>query len=188
MDLTLRPLGTDDIPLLAAHLAAVEAVDATGEHYSEEDLVEEFANPDIEVGKDIVGVFDPSTGSGGTREDLVGYFAVYPRSTDDVFQKVHLEGSVNPVRRGQGIGTCLVEAMLARADDVLADLDVGVGELLDEVLLAVVLAGRVDRLDRRQVRGQERDVVGAQRAQGEVHRASVGRAVGPVQPVSRARP
>jgi len=118
VDLTLRPLGTDDIPLLAAHLAAVEAVDATGEHYSEEDLVEEFANPDIEVGKDIVGAFDPSTGSGGTREDLVGYFAVYPRSTDDVFQKVHLEGSVNPVRRGQGIGTCLVEAMLARADEV----------------------------------------------------------------------
>jgi len=55
---TLRPLSTDDIPRLARHLAAVEAVDKTGEHYSEADLAEEFANPDIEVGKDIVGAFD----------------------------------------------------------------------------------------------------------------------------------
>ena len=113
MDLTLRPLLTDDIPLLARHLAAVEAVDNTGEHYNEDDLVEEFANPDIEVGKDIVGGFDG--------DDLVGYFAVYPRSTDDSYQKVHVEGSVNPARRGEGIGTRLVEAMLARADEVHAE-------------------------------------------------------------------
>ena len=65
--MTLRPLTTADIPALAGHLAAVEAVDRTGEHYNEDDLVEEFANPDIQVGKDIVGAFD--------REMLVGYFA-----------------------------------------------------------------------------------------------------------------
>ncbi len=113
MDLTLRPLLTDDIPLLARHLTAVEAVDNTGEHYNEDDLVEEFENPDIEVGKDIVGGFDG--------DDLVGYFAIYPRSTDGTFQKVHVEGSVNPARRGEGIGTRLVEAMLARADEVHAE-------------------------------------------------------------------
>ena len=110
MDLTLRPLLTDDIPLLARHLAAVEAVDHTGEHYNEADLEEEFANPDIEVGKDIVGGFDG--------DDLIGYFAIYPRSTDDTHQKVHVEGSVNPARRGQGIGDRLVAAMIARADEV----------------------------------------------------------------------
>ena len=52
MDLNLRPLPTDDIPILARHLAAVEAVDQTGEHYNEDDLAEEFANPDIEIGKE----------------------------------------------------------------------------------------------------------------------------------------
>ncbi|MDQ4055096.1 MAG: hypothetical protein M3237_20705 [Actinomycetota bacterium] len=50
MELTLRPLLHDDVPALARHLAAVEEVDRTGEHYNEDDLVEEFANPDIEVG------------------------------------------------------------------------------------------------------------------------------------------
>jgi mycothiol synthase len=110
VDLRLRPLLTDDIPDLARHLAAVEAVDATGEHYNEADLEEEFANPDIEVGKDIVGAYDG--------DELVGYFAIYPRSTDDTHQKVHVEGSVNPARRGEGIGDRLVGAMLARADEV----------------------------------------------------------------------
>jgi mycothiol synthase len=110
---TLRPLGTDDIPILARHLAAVEAVDRTGEHYNEDDLVEEFANPDIEVGKDIVGAFDG--------DDLVGYFAVYPRSQDGTYQKIHVEGSVRPDRRGEGVGAVLVEAMLARADEAHAE-------------------------------------------------------------------
>ena len=113
MDLTLRPLLSDDIPILARHLAAVEAVENTGEHYNEDDLAEEFANPDIEVGKDIVGAF--------AGDELVGYFAVYPRSTDGAHQKVHVEGSVNPARRGEGVGTRLVEAMLARADEVHAE-------------------------------------------------------------------
>ncbi len=110
MNVTLRALTHDDIPALARLLAAAEAVDQTGEHYNEADLEEEFANPDIEVGKDIVGAFDGDA--------LVGYFAVYPRSTDGTHHKFHVEGTVTPERRGQGIGTELVPAMLARADAV----------------------------------------------------------------------
>jgi mycothiol synthase len=113
VDVELRPLGNEDIPALARLLAAAEEVDRTGEHYSEADLVEEFANPDIELGKDIVGAFDG--------RDLVGYFSVYPRAQDGAQQKVHLEGSVRPERRGQGIGTRLVEAMLVRASEVHAE-------------------------------------------------------------------
>lgn len=109
----LRPLNTDDIPALAQHLAAVEAVDHTGEHYSEADLAEEFANPDFTLGKDVVGAFDDA--------DLVGYFTVYPRSSAGTHQKVSLEGSVRPDRRGCGIGTRLVAAMVARADEVHAE-------------------------------------------------------------------
>ncbi len=113
MDIILRPLLADDIPALARHLAVVEEVDKTGEHYSEADLAEEFANPDIELGKDIVGAFDG--------EDLVGYFAVYPRTGDETSMKIHVEGSVAPARRGEGIGTRLVAAMITRADQAHAE-------------------------------------------------------------------
>lgn len=110
MNVTLRPLAHDDIPALARLLAAAEAVDKTSEHYNEADLVEEFANPDIEVGKDIVGAFDA--------DELAGYFSVYPRSTDGTHHKFHVEGTVDPARRGQGVGSVLVPAMVARADEV----------------------------------------------------------------------
>jgi mycothiol synthase len=110
---TLRPLTHADIPTHAALLAAVEAVDKTGEHYSEADLEEEYANPDVEVGKDIVGAWDG--------DELVGYFSIYPRHADETHQKIHVEGSVHPARRGEGIGTLLAEAMLARADAVHAE-------------------------------------------------------------------
>ena len=56
-DVTLRPLSTDDVPAWNRLLAEIEKVDRTGEHYNEADLLEELANPDIEVGKDVVGAF-----------------------------------------------------------------------------------------------------------------------------------
>lgn len=109
---TLRGLRPDDIPAHAALLAAAEAVDDTGEHDNEADLVEEYANPDIELGHDIVGAFDG--------DDLVGYFAVYPRLAAGSHLKAHLDGTVRPDRRGEGIGTALVTAMVARVDAVHA--------------------------------------------------------------------
>jgi mycothiol synthase len=113
VDLTLRPLATSDIPDLNRLLAESEEVDQTSEHYSEADLEEEFANPDVEVGKDFVGAYED--------ERLVGYFQVYARASDGTHHKVHVGGTVTPDRRGNGIGTALVEAMLARVDEVHAD-------------------------------------------------------------------
>ena len=110
----MRGLLHDDIPAHADLLAAAEAVDATGEHYSEADLAEEYDNPDIELGRDVVGAFDDDG-------ELVGYFAVYPRAAEGQPLKVHLEGTVRPSHRGRGLGTELVAAMLARADAVHAE-------------------------------------------------------------------
>jgi len=113
VDHTLRPLTTSDIPDLARLLAEAEEVDRTSEHYNEADLEEEFANPDIEVGKDFVGAYE------GDR--LVGYFSVYSRASDGTHHKVNVGGTVTPDRRGRGIGTALVRAMLARVVEVHAE-------------------------------------------------------------------
>jgi mycothiol synthase len=105
----MRPLTRDDIPAWAALLAEAEKADVTGEHFSTEDLAEEMDNPDMEVGKDFVGAFDGP--------ELVGMFSVYPRGVGEGYLKIHVEGTVLPSRRGQGIGTRLVEAMMARAEE-----------------------------------------------------------------------
>jgi len=111
--ITLRPLSRDDIPAWAGLLAATEAVDVTGEHYNEADLAEEMDNPEIEVGKDVVGAFDGP--------DLVGYFSVLPRGEGEGLYKIHVEGCTRPSRRGEGVGTLLRDAMLARAEAAYAE-------------------------------------------------------------------
>jgi mycothiol synthase len=97
----------DDIPAWRRLLTDVEAVDHTGEYYSEEDLAHELANPDIVVGKDVVGCFDGDL--------LVGYFKIYPRGEADGVYKVIVEATVLPERRGRGIGSHMVGPMLDRA-------------------------------------------------------------------------
>lgn len=108
-DLRLRGITDADVPAWNRLLAEAEKADGTGEHYNEADLLEELANPDIEVGKDVVGAFDG--------EELVGYFLVYPRSGAEEYHKITLDGAVLPTRRGEGIGTLLAEAMRRRAVD-----------------------------------------------------------------------
>ena len=83
MDVTLRPLQRSDIAAWADLLAAVEEVDRTGEHYAAADLAEEMDNPDVEVGKDFVGAFDPDG-------RLVGYYSILPRGAADgrVYRRV----------------------------------------------------------------------------------------------------
>ena len=113
MDLVLRPLTRADIPAWAALLAAVEVVEHTGEHVSATDLAEEMDNPEVTVGTDFVGAYDGP--------DLVGYFSVLPRGEAEGAYKVHVEGAVLPARRGEGIGTALVAAMLARGTAAAAE-------------------------------------------------------------------
>jgi mycothiol synthase len=110
MDLALRALTVDDTPAWARLLEEVEAADRTGEHFSVEDLAHELANPDIELGKDAVGCYDGAT--------MVGYYKVIPRGESDGELKIIIDGAVLPERRGQGIGTWLMEPLLARAAEV----------------------------------------------------------------------
>lgn len=102
----LRPLTPADIPAWNELLAAAEAVDQTGEHFNEADLAEQMTNPEIEVGKDIVGAFDGDV--------LVGYYGVMTRGVSAGRHRIILEGTVRPELRDRGVGTRLCEAMRAR--------------------------------------------------------------------------
>ena len=89
-------------------------VDRTGEHYGAADLEEEMANPEVVVGKDFVGAFDGPA--------MVGYYSVLPRGEAGGHFMIEVEGSVLPARRGQGIGTLLVAAMVERAARMRAEI------------------------------------------------------------------
>jgi ribosomal protein S18 acetylase RimI-like enzyme len=114
MDISLRPLTRGDIPGWTDLLARIEKVDHTGEHFGAADLEEEMANPEVVVGKDFVGAFDDP--------DMVGYYSVLPRGEADGQFTIHVEGSVLPARRGQGIGTLLVAGMVERAAQMRAEI------------------------------------------------------------------
>jgi ribosomal protein S18 acetylase RimI-like enzyme len=103
---TLRPLTPDDIPAWAALSARIEEHDDLGAHDSAEDLAEELADPEAEVGADFIGAVD-----GGR---LVGFACVLPRGESDGAYTVILRGAVLPSRRGEGIGSTLVRAMVER--------------------------------------------------------------------------
>jgi len=113
-DIDLRPLTRADTPRWARLLAESEEVDATGEHYNAADLLEELDNPEIELGKDVVGAFDADGA-------VVGYFKILPRGEGEGLYKIHVEGAVTPSRRGEGLGTVLRDAMVARAEAAYAE-------------------------------------------------------------------
>ena len=114
MDFSLRPLTRGDILAWADLLAAVEAVDQTGEHYIAADLAEAMANPGVEVGKDFVGAFEPDG-------QMVGYYSILPRGTAEGHYMVETQGSVRPDRRAQGVGTVLVAGMVERSGQARDD-------------------------------------------------------------------
>lgn len=109
MTIQLRPISMADVPAIAKVMAAAEAVDDTGEHYNEADLNEELSNPDIDLEQDVIGAFDD--------DELVGYCSTMARK-DDSDRKTYVFGVTTPDRRGEGIGTMLAQAMMARAEQL----------------------------------------------------------------------
>lgn|GEM_PF-906463 len=108
MDISLRPLAPGDIPAWADLLAAIEKDEHTGELSTADDLAEEMASSEVEVGKDFIAAFDASG-------QMLGYCSILPRGAVGGHFKVHVQGSVLPARRAQGVGTLLVTAMVERA-------------------------------------------------------------------------
>jgi mycothiol synthase len=104
-----RPLTIDDAPALARAYAAVEAVDDTGEHYSEHDFRDLLEDESIDLGRDTVAVIDG---------DLLAFAWVYGFAGVRDFDRFDAEGAVVPTARGSGHGARL----LAWAEERAADL------------------------------------------------------------------
>lgn len=98
---TLRALTQADAPALTRLLAAMEAVDRTGEHFDEDDIADELADSAIDLARDTLTAVGPDGA-------LLGWTAVRfsPNVTD--VDRIWLEGGVLPDRRGEGIGRRLL--------------------------------------------------------------------------------
>lgn len=105
--ITSRAIGRDDVPAWRELLETVEAHDDLGEHYSEQDLVEELEDPDLVPG-DLVGSFDG--------DHMVGFWSAIHHGESEGRMRIHLQGAVLPSHRNRSLGTLQVAAMVARAE------------------------------------------------------------------------
>ncbi|MEC3981171.1 GNAT family N-acetyltransferase [Amycolatopsis sp. H20-H5] len=104
MELTWRPLTPADMDALAVVFAEAEAAEPTGEHYSAEDLREQFDGPSINL-------LDGSTAAwAGDR--LVGYGLVRPRDAADPVHMPRLEALMHPDHRSEAVGHHLTDWFL----------------------------------------------------------------------------
>jgi mycothiol synthase len=106
-DFSTRPMTPDDAGAVNDLLAAAEAVDHTEEHYSVEDVVEEVANPMIDLEHDWLLVERDG--------QVVGQTRLMPRAPDDGKVSLGIDGVVHPDHRRTGIGSQIVPLMVARA-------------------------------------------------------------------------
>ncbi|MDX6326511.1 MAG: mycothiol synthase, partial [Nocardioidaceae bacterium] len=110
MDVTWRALMTDDIPAWVTLLAAAEAVDHTGEHFDDDDLLEELNDP-ATASRDRIGAWSGN--------ELVAYAAVRPRANPTDYLRIHAEGTTHPQWRGRGLGGQLVSWVRGRVAEIL---------------------------------------------------------------------
>lgn len=109
--LTWRALTTDDVQALARLVAAVEAVDRTGEHYDESDFAEELSDPAVDPARDTLAAVGPDG-------ELVAYAVVHGSATVRDVDRVWLDGAVHPRLRGRGLGRRLLERQERRGAEV----------------------------------------------------------------------
>jgi mycothiol synthase len=140
--LTARPLHADDIPAVAAVMAAAEQVDDTGEYPDAEDIAEWWTGWNADLERDGLAVCDAA----GL---VVGYASVVaPRNYRGAFA-IYLEGRLRPDHRDKGAGRVLLQWLLDRGEEIhverepaaTARLSVGVPEKMTSLESLVRRAG-----------------------------------------------
>jgi mycothiol synthase len=127
--LSWRALRRDDAAALAGTYAAVEAVDRTGDHVSEQDVRDELEDESIDLEQDSLAAF---AGDG----ELVAFTRLVASAEVRDVDRIHLDGAVLPAIRGRGLGRRLLAWAEERAPqlhrerhpDVAGALCVGVHE------------------------------------------------------------
>lgn len=108
---SIRPASVDDVPGIAAALAASD-IDAYGTPDSDEsDVKEDWAYRGFDLARDTFVVTRPDG-------DVAGYAAVFQKQPGQVLEAY---GTVHPADRGQGIGRRLLELVEERARAYVAE-------------------------------------------------------------------
>jgi ribosomal protein S18 acetylase RimI-like enzyme len=106
--LTWRSLTIDDAPALTRARAAVEGVDRTGEHFSEQDVRDELEEESLDLARDTFAALTPDG-------DVVAFIWVYgPVEVGDI-ERIYTDGTVVPGARRRGLGRRLLEWAEERA-------------------------------------------------------------------------
>jgi mycothiol synthase len=111
-ELVWRALRQTDVAAWHALLVAVESADETGEHYDSDDLVEELADPTMDLARDTMAAFDGP--------DMVAYAGMRTRHAQDG-EGMFLDSAVHPKARGRGIGTRLLAWQVKRGTEAHAE-------------------------------------------------------------------
>jgi mycothiol synthase len=96
-----RPLTASQTSAWASLLAAIEAVDHQDETVGEEDLREDFNNPEQDFVRGSVAVYDGPA--------MIAYCVLEPHCSGEPRHEVRHSGGVHPAYRGRGLGTALLE-------------------------------------------------------------------------------
>ncbi|NUT35568.1 MAG: GNAT family N-acetyltransferase [Hamadaea sp.] len=113
MGLSWEPLRADDAHAWAAHTAAVEAADLTGENYDADDLAEELEDTQIDLARGTLTARDG---------DVLAAVAVLRHSaTASPEDRVYLDSSVHPAYRGRGLGAELIRWAVRTAAPLSAE-------------------------------------------------------------------
>jgi mycothiol synthase len=106
-DFGWRPIGPEQVGDWAVLLAAIEVVEREDEHFSEQDLLEEFSYPYSDFARGSVAVYDG--------DSMVGYCVLTAQSSADPVHKMRQWGGVHPAYRSRGLGGRLLEWAAAAA-------------------------------------------------------------------------
>lgn len=104
-----RSLTLEDAPALARAYAAAEAVDGTGEHYSEQDVRDVLEDDALDLGRDTVAAV-------AADGEIVAFAWVYGSAEVGDVDRFDAEGTVVPAARRSGLGRRLLTWAEERAD------------------------------------------------------------------------